>query len=295
MDLTNLRQLKFFLKSNNLWTKKRFGQNFLVNRNVLNKIVGAARIGVPLQDLVIEIGPGLGILTEELAKKAKKVIAIEKDRKLIPLLQERLKEYKNVEIINEDALKFEPPESSYKVVANIPYYITSPLINYFLKDRYIKRGRDRSRPVPTSASPNSPILIIILTQKEVAQKICAKPPKLNILALNVQTFGKPEIISYVKKENFYPKPKVDSAILKITPYKKPAANCNLEKFFKLIHSGFAKKRKKLYNSLPPELNKEIIKKANIDPNRRAETLRIDEWEKLTNLTKSKRCHKYVRR
>lgn len=274
------RNLKTFLKSHNLWTKKKFGQNFLINRNTLDKIVEAANL-LPT-DLVIEIGPGLGVLTEELAKTAKKVITIEKDRDLIPILKEKLKNYKNVEIINQDALRFELPKTPYKIVANIPYYITSPLINYFLKDRYMIYERTMTCP----CNVNFPSSITLITQKEVAQKICAKPPKLNILALNIQTFSKPEILNYVKKESFYPKPKVESAILKITPYKKPKVSCNLEDFFKLIHLGFAKKRKKIYNSLHPEIDKEILKKANIDPNRRAETLSIEEWERLTKRRKT---------
>ena len=142
--------VKELLKKHNLWAKKRFGQNFLTNSKALSKIISTAKISK--KDHIIEIGPGLGILTRELAKKAKKVTSIELDYKLLPVLKETLAEFKNIKIIQEDALKFTPPKTPYKVVANIPYNITSPLINHFLQAK------------------NKPSTMTLLVQKEVAEK-----------------------------------------------------------------------------------------------------------------------------
>ncbi|MFN3302081.1 MAG: 16S rRNA (adenine(1518)-N(6)/adenine(1519)-N(6))-dimethyltransferase RsmA, partial [Patescibacteria group bacterium] len=160
-------------------------------------------------DVVLEIGPGTGILTLELAKRAKKVIAVEKDEKMIEILKDVLKNsgIQNVQIIKGDILKlltshFQLP-TSFKVVGNIPYYLTSRLLRNLLE---LKK---------------KPKLIVLMVQKEVAQRICAKPPKMNLLAVSVQFYGKPEIVSYVSKKSFWPRPKVDSAIIKISEIKRP--------------------------------------------------------------------------
>jgi len=253
--------------------KKSLGQNFLVNPRILNKIVEAAEISE--KDTILEVGPGTGNLTQKLAEKAGKVIAVEKDRRLIEQLKEKFKDA-NAEIVEFDVLKLNIETlienlklkiENYKIVANIPYYITSR----FLRTVFEKWPK--------------PELIVLTIQKEVAQRIMAKPPKMNLLALSVQFFAKPKIIGYISKENFQPRPKVDSAIIKLTPKEKLPAG-NPEKFFKIIRAGFSGRRKQLTNSLSGSLNlpkREImglLEKNKIKMNARAEELSIDDWLKI---------------
>jgi 16S rRNA (adenine1518-N6/adenine1519-N6)-dimethyltransferase len=251
------------------------GQNFLIDENVLNKIVETANI--KKDDVILEIGPGLGILTIELAKKAERVIAVEKDKDLCETLKQILKDQKinNVEIINEDVLKIFNSQftifnkfsiSNYKVVANIPYYLTSPLIRKFLETN------------------NKPDEIVLMIQKEVAQRICASPPKMSLLAVSVQFYAKPKIISFVSKNSFYPAPKVDSAIITITPnVGHTMSHINTEKFFKLVKTGFSAKRKMLKNNLPNI----DLEKFGFDPKVRAENLTIDDWIGLYTILTNK--------
>jgi len=274
MNLTDISTIKKILKENNLWANKKFGQNFLTNKKVLDKIITAAEI--QNNDHVVEVGPGLGCLTIELAKLAEKVTTIELDTNLIPILQKNLTGSKNVEILNEDALEFELPTGPYKVVANIPYNITSPLINHFVKDTFMSE---------TLLPPTS---LTLLIQKEVAEKICSEDGKLNVFALNVQTFADCEIIAGVPKDNFYPEPQVDSAVIKIKVLSQPKVSCNLKKYFQIISAAFAQKRKKINNSLTPlfqawDLDPEkIFQKAGIDPNLRPEDLKIRDFDIMTN-------------
>lgn len=257
---------KNILNSLDIKPSKGLGQNFLVDKNALNKIIKAADI--KSNDVILEIGPGLGVLTKELAKRAKKVIAVEKDKKMIAVLRETLKDYKNVEIINADALKVKLDTKNYKVVANLPYYITSPVIRKFLE------------------SENQPNTMILMVQKEVGQRICSKPPDMNLLAISVQIYSKPEIVSYISKNSFWPKPKVDSAIIKISDIKKPDINTNL--FFKIVKAGFSQPRKQLVNNISKglKLTKEtalrFLNANGIDSNRRAEILNVKDWINLTN-------------
>lgn len=252
------------LKKYDIKPSKRLGQNFLIDKNILNKIIAAADLSP--EDVVLEIGPGLGVLTIELAKIAKKVIAIEKDKKMCEILQKILnaENIENVEIMNNDTLnaKYKLPNTKYKIVANIPYYLTSPLIRKFLE------------------TSNRPAEIILMVQKEVAQRIIAKPPQMNLLAISVQFYAEPKIIAYVSKDCFYPKPKVDSAIIKIIP--KSIPKINIEKFFKLVKTGFSSKRKMLKNNLSTLLEASQInfEKIGLNPKVRAENLSIDEWLKL---------------
>jgi len=244
--------------------KKRLGQNFLVDKNVLNKIIEAANLS--LKDIVLEIGPGTGILTIELAKRTKKVIAVEKDRELCAMLKENLKNYKNVEIINADILGVRPPilggrTPKYKIVANLPYYITSPVIRKFLE------------------AENPPQSMILMVQKEVAQRIIAKPPQMNILAVAVQFYAEPKIISYVSKNSFWPKPKVDSAIIKIVPHVgRTTSHIKIGVFFSLVKMGFSSKRKMLKNNL--KIEESTFKNLGLNPKTRAENLSIENWIKL---------------
>ena len=283
-----INELKKTLKEKNIKVLKSLGQNFLVDENVLNKIIQAAKLNK--NDMVIEVGPGLGVLTKELSEKCKQVIAIEKDKKLAELLEKEFSDFPhpnllpqgegvtfaNIKIINNDILKINlenlikkyNPDEKYKLVSNIPYYITSPVIKLFLENKI------------------QPQVIILLVQKEVAERICARPGKLSTLALSVQIYGKPEIIGYVDKSSFYPEPKVDSAILKIGGIKKEFSDDYYGKIFKIIKIGFSSKRKKLVNNLSAGLyiskNKasEILQKAKINLNARAQELELEDWERL---------------
>ncbi|KKP37785.1 MAG: hypothetical protein UR28_C0027G0005 [Candidatus Peregrinibacteria bacterium GW2011_GWF2_33_10] len=283
-DLTNPAQIKNLLIKYNLLAQKKLGQNFLINKKVLGKIVKAGEVGD--QDEVLEIGPGIGVLTTELAKHANHVTSIELDSKLLPLLKSTTYDFKNIEILNEDALKFKIKNSKFKIISNIPYYITSPLINHFLKDEIVEKSS-------LGVEPNVPELIVLLVQKEVAEKICMKgefKSKHSVLSLNVQIFAEAEIVDFVSKTSFYPQPKVTSAILKIRPH--PKLNLhekiiqNLPSFFKTIQAGFSNPRKQIHNCLSNGLHLssektiQILSQANIDAKRRAETLEIKEWEKL---------------
>lgn len=250
---------------------KRLGQHLLIDKKAMAKVVAAAQI--TKSDVILEIGPGTGLLTKELAQRAKKVIAIEKDLAMVDILGKTLKEYKNVEIISGDALSYKVPKvcKVYKVVANIPYYITSPLIRMFLE------------------AENPPTEMILMIQKEVARRICAKPPNMSILAVSVQFYATPKIISYVPKGCFWPVPNVDSAIIKITPNKMDARRPSYnDDFFRVVKAGFLHPRKKLINNLAEGLtmNKEAVlcwlASSKIDPASRAETLTIKNWLDLTN-------------
>ena len=202
--------------------KKSLGQNFLQSKAIINRILKTAK--VTSKDHVIEIGPGLGILTEELAKHAKKTTAIELDKDLIPTLKEN-PALKKVEIVNADALLFKPPKTiKYKVVANIPYYITSPLITAFLTQK------------------NPPTSMTLLVQKEVAKKIIADPPE-SILALQTQLYSKPKLAFGVPAKHFKPKPKVDSAVIHLETLTKSKRPKNPTKILELAKLAFSQKRK----------------------------------------------------
>lgn len=248
--------------------KKSLGQNFLVNKGVVQKILNAAEI--TNSDLVVEIGPGKGVLTKELAKKANRIVAIEKDHRLVNPLRNTFQESDNIEIIEADALKFNPYSifhSPYKIVANIPYYITSHLLKTIFEKW------------PT------PKLIVLTVQKEVAQRIVAKPPHMNLLALSVQFYAEPKIISYVSRGSFRPIPKVDSAIIRLEPrdYRRELDDSRLStldsnQFFKLVKTAFAGKRKQLKNTV----GLEVLNKAGIKPESRPEELSLEDWTKLSS-------------
>lgn len=272
--MLSIEEIENILASQGMKALKSLGQNFLIDEKALMKIVESAEI--KKEDNIIEIGPGLGTLTEELAKRCDKVIAIEKDRKMAERLK---KKYKNVETINDDILKINTKEllnkyqigEKYKLVANIPYYITSPIIKLFLENSI------------------QPELIVLLVQKEVAKRICEKKGKHSILSLSVQIYGEPEIINFVCKDSFYPAPEVDSAILKIKNIKKDMTEEEIEKLFRVIKVGFSAKRKKLSNNLMPLLKiekKEIesqLEKIGIKVNARAQELSLEEWKKIAKM------------
>jgi len=262
-----------YLKQSGIKPLKRLGQNFLIDESILKKIIEAAELSS--DDIILEIGPGLGILTLELTKRVKKVIAIEKDKELTRILNNELRimEIKNVEIINADILKIENSKLKFdKIVANLPYYITSPVIRKFLEIGH------------------KPELMVFMVQKEVAQRICAEPPQMNLLAVAVQFYAQPQILGYVSKNSFYPQPKVDSAIIKIIP--KPIPKINTEKFFKIIKGGFSSKRKVLINNLSRELKIEnyklkiVFDQIGLGQKLRAENLSINDWLNLYEIIKS---------
>lgn len=234
--------------------KKSLGQNFLVNPKIIEKIIKAAEINS--NDKVLEIGPGTGNLTKELVKVAGTVIAVEKDHRFIEILKSQ---FKILKVFEADILKFNPASyqlqaSGYKVVGNIPYYITSHLLRTIFEKW------------------PQPKLIVLTVQKEVAQRIVAKPGEMSLLALSVQLYSDPEIISYVSKGNFRPVPKVDSAILKLTPNPK-ADTETIKKVLVLAKRAFAGKRKQLKNTLP-EID---FKKLDISEKARPEDLSLNEW------------------
>jgi len=239
--------------------KKSLGQNFLQSKTIVQRIVKTAK--VTKKDHIIEIGPGLGILTEELAKHTAHTTAIEIDSDLIPKLKSNPALAK-VEILNEDALRFTPPKTGkYKVVANIPYYITSPLITHFL------------------TTPNPPTSMTILVQKEVAKKIITNPPE-SILALQTQLYSTPTLAFQVPAKHFDPKPKVDSTVIHLETLKKSARPKNPEKILKLAKQAFSQKRKMLSNTLKD--HKEALAKLKLQ-DKRPQHLTIKNWEQLTNI------------
>jgi 16S rRNA (adenine1518-N6/adenine1519-N6)-dimethyltransferase len=267
------------LRRYHLRAHKGLGQNFLQDPLALETIVAAAQI--QLNDTVLEIGPGLGSLTRYLAVSAKEVIAVELDANLLPALQAVLFPYQNVRIVRGDILKLAPneliAENNYLVVANIPYYITSAVIRHLLE------------------SEAKPRRIVLTIQKEVAERICAKPGDLSLLALSVQVYGEPHIAAHIPAEAFFPAPKIDSAVLVIDIFSTPLIREEyLDTFFRLIKAGFGQKRKTLRNSLSSGLHisttdaAELLNSANIDPQRRAETLSLNEWESLSGRFKDHR-------
>ena len=248
------------------------GQNFLVTESIYDKIVASAEI--KSTETVVEVGPGLGFLTAKLAKKASKVIAVELDDRLAEVLRIAIDSQgvENVEIVNQDILKFNPENiDPYKIVANIPYNISSILLRNFL------------------SAKNKPEVMVLMVQKEVAERIVAQAPDMNMLALSVQFFGQAKIIREVKAGNFWPEPKVDSAVIKITTRKTKYSPEDEKIFFRLAKIGFAAKRKMLKNNLCGGLKlkgeerkkiEEIFEKINFSSKLRAEDLSLENWEKL---------------
>jgi 16S rRNA (adenine1518-N6/adenine1519-N6)-dimethyltransferase len=269
-------EIKLLIKEYGIWPSKNMGQNFLISESILEKIVNAAEL--KSDDNVLEIGPGFGILTEELMKKVKKVLAIELDKRLVYFLKQKFKRQNNLEILQGDVLKIKNQEifdnlvgntgGDYKIVANLPYNITGASLKKFL-----------------SYSPK-PSEMILLLQKEVAQRILAATGKTSLLSLSVQFYGEAELVSLVSKESFYPKPKVDSAILKIKIKKEAIKGVEDAKFWQLAKIGFSSPRKQLQNNLSAglKLDKEILKNtlklANLRPDCRAEDLDFNQWISL---------------
>lgn len=248
--------------------KKSFGQNWLRDEYVLDEIVKSAEIAK--NDTLLEVGPGLGTLTQKLVATGADVVAVEADKDLLPRLGSMFQGKANFELINDDILKFDLSKlnKDYKVVANIPYYLTSNLLRTLLE------------------SNNPPSAMVLLVQKEVAQRIMAKPGQMSVLAFSVQYYAKPEYIMDVKKELFDPVPKVDSAVIKISHGQKPAFEADIKKLFRLVKAGFGEKRKMLRNSISGGLGIEtslvenLLEDCKLKPTARAQELSLKDWQGL---------------
>lgn len=283
MELTNKRIIKELLKKYNAKPEKYLGQHFILSKKALALMIATAKM--KKNDTVIEIGPGLGTLTQELVKTGANVIAIEKDPLMVGILKEIVAYYKNIKITQADARQLLMSDINrvnraidvghqYKVVANLPYNVATFLIRRWLELK------------------NPPKLMVLMIQKEVAQRIIAEPPYANLLGTSIQFYANAEIIDYVKKESFWPRPKVDAAIIKITPRRneryQSIGRARSFSFFKVVKAGFSQPRKQLIGNLvkklkmPRERFIEIFQNLNISNTARAENLSLDQWLLLAN-------------
>ena len=262
------------LKKHRIKPSKSLGQNFLTDQESLQRIVQIAQINQ--RDIVLEIGPGLGNLTYLLAACAKEVAAVEIDPNLIPILESVFADSGNVHIIHGDILNIRISEiiqePGYVVAANIPYYITSALFRHLLE------------------AENRPARMILTVQHEVAERICAQPGEMSLLALSVQVYGSPEIRAKIPASAFYPQPEVDSAVVRVDLFDTlPIESGQLDLFFRLAKAGYSQKRKTMRNSISAgmawskENTSAYLTQAGIDPQRRAQTLSLTEWITLTGM------------
>lgn len=271
------RSVAALLRVHGLRPRKRLGQNFLVDPVALRRIVSAADLTI--DDHVVEVGAGLGTLTRRLAEQAGEVVAVELDAGLVAILGEQTKDLHNVRIIQGDILRIPDlgvTHRRYKVVANLPYYITSAVLRHFL------------------SKPPRPELMVVTVQREVAERLVAGPGAMSLLAVSVQLYGQPRIVARIPAGCFYPPPKVDSAVVRIEVGEQPAILFSLGErpeieeafFFKVVKAGFSQKRKMLRNALSAGLRlprvqvEEAMKAAGVDPARRAETLSLEEWARI---------------
>jgi 16S rRNA (adenine1518-N6/adenine1519-N6)-dimethyltransferase len=264
--LSARRLLKIF----GMKPRKALGQNFLVSEGLLQRIIAAAEIGK--KDVVLEIGAGLGALTLGLAQHAGRVIALELDERFIPLLHQVLAPYPHVEVVQGDILAIEPCDlipTPYKVVANLPYYITSAILRHLLEAR------------------RKPSLMVVTVQREVAQRMVAGPGEMSLLAVSVQFYGQPRIVAQARSGAFYPSPGVTSAVVRIDPYDQPlTAVDDVEAFFDAVRAGFAQRRKQLRNSLSQGLNLpvekvvEALHRCGLSEKQRAQELSVEQWAHL---------------
>ncbi len=272
-----VEQLKDLLRKYRLAPNKTYGQNFLLDDFVLQDMVDAA--GIKKGEAVLEVGPGIATLTEHLLPQADLVLAVEKDPKFAPLLRGIQKRHKNFRYEISDILAFNFSEALsdytlYRVVANIPYYITGKIIQLFVRAK------------------RKPQSITLLVQKEVARNIAAKPGQLNLLAISVQLYGEPRLVQTVPARSFYPAPKVDSAIIHIDLSGGPRYQIPDEKkLFRVLRACFSGKRKQIHNTLVNNLHLEksavstLLQKAKVDPQARPQQLTIDQWLLLTEQIK----------
>jgi 16S rRNA (adenine1518-N6/adenine1519-N6)-dimethyltransferase len=280
------------LRQSGIRPKKRLGQHFLTDETVLDDILSAAELSPG--DAVVEVGPGLGVLTEALAKRGAKIIAVELDARLVGLLTKRLAVFPNVRIVHADILKVAPAQllreslvteelaGGYKIVANLPYYITSPVLSHFLE----------AKPRPSK--------MVVMVQKEVGETIAAAPGKMRLLSVKAQFYGKVVIVSHVPAKRFYPPPKVDSVVLRLDMYEHPpliqSGVSDIDGFFDMVMHGFSAPRKQLRNSMAHSLEMQpnqvaaLLGEVGIESKRRAETLSLEEWGKLWKVFAPIVCH-----
>lgn len=249
---------------------KGLGQNFLISEGVLRRIIGAAELSE--QDVIIEVGAGLGTLTRHLAQHAGRVIALEIDQRLLPVLRQTLDQYSSVRIVHGDVLAIEPEDlvsGPYKVVANLPYYITSAILRHFLE---------------AQAKPSR---MVVTVQREVMERIMASPGDMSLLAVSVQLYGRPSIVTRVPPGAFYPSPRVHSAVLRIDLHERPIVEVDdVKRFFDVVRAGFAQRRKQLRNSLSQGLDLPVgrivdaLHRCGIDEKQRPQELSIEQWALL---------------
>lgn len=263
---------KSLLEEYDIVPRKSLGQNFLHDPNMLDKIVALAALTA--DDVVLEIGPGTGLLTERLAQVARHVTAVEVDERLQPLLETVVAAHPNLNIIYQDILALDVaklfPSEPYVVVANLPYYITSAILRHLLEIE------------------QRPRWLLLTVQMEVAERIISTPNDMSILSVSVQYYGTPQIVARLNSSVFWPRPDVDSALLRIDTFARPPVDVPSDKlFFRLVRAGFGQKRKQLKNSISNGLNlttdqtSALFEAAQIDARRRAETLTLEEWAQLT--------------
>jgi len=263
---------KTLLDEHEILPRKSLGQNFIHDPNTLDKIVSIAELTGA--DSVLEIGPGTGAMTTRLAEVARRVIAIELDERLKPVLDDVLAPYPNVWVIYQDILTLDVPKllkpEPYSVVANVPYYISSTILKHLLENEHRPRR------------------LVLTMQQEVAERLIAKPDDMSILSVSVQFFGQPKILMRLKPSVFWPRPDVDSAVVSIDTYTPPPLDVpSAKQFFRVVRAGFGQKRKQLKNALGSglaltgEQTMALCESAGIDPRRRAETLTLEEWAALT--------------
>jgi len=277
--IANISETKAIIEKYGFSFQKRLGQNFLIDSNIIDKIIHGADL--TKKDVVLEIGPGIGSLTQAMAESAKKVIAVEIDKKLIPVLEDTLSGYDNIRIINEDILKLdimkvisEEDVDQIKVVANLPYYITTPIIMNLLEKK-----------LPISS-------ITVMIQREVAERMDAVPgtKAYGSLSLATSYYAETELVTMVKPDCFIPKPSVGSAVIKLTRRTTPSVSVIDEAIlFKIIKGGFAQRRKTLINSLTnsqPQFEKnqviQALEELNLDIKIRGEALNLNQYALLTN-------------
>jgi 16S rRNA (adenine1518-N6/adenine1519-N6)-dimethyltransferase len=264
------------LRAHGLRPRKGLGQNFLVDRVALDRVVEAA--GLQAHEAVVEVGAGVGNLTRLLAQRVGQVVAVEVDEGLVAVLREQVSDLPNVQVLVGDVLSisdFGFPHLGYVVVGNLPYYVTSAILRHFLE------GEPR------------PQRLVITVQREVAERIVAGPGDMSLLAVSVQFYGQPQIVARIPAGAFYPRPQVDSAVLRIatSPTPEMALGPGLDErtFFRVVRAGFSQKRKTLRNALsgglhrPPAEIEGLLRRARIEPQRRAQTLSLEEWAGLASI------------
>ena len=268
-----------FLRSHGIRPRHRLGQNFLEDPSALAQIASAADI--QSDDTVLEIGCGFGSLTALLATVAARVIAVEVDGRLLALASEYLRGVGNVDLVHGDILQLRPASlgltPAYVAAANIPYYVTSPIIRHLLE------------------STPKPRRLVLTIQEEVARRACASPPQMSMLSLSVQVYGSAEVVAAIPPQAFYPAPKVNSAVLRIEAYDSPVVPSNrLPILFRIAKACFMHRRKMLRNSLAQGLHisadeaSGVLARAGIEPTRRPQTLSIAEWDALSQAAEAKR-------